>query len=205
MIPDNPNLYNDAKLSSRFQFPDSVSGSELEDWERGGLAIQDPSKGLNYQNWYGYWNPTDTTAYLVPDSTGIPQAIFVESNVVEFSFTFDQNMRWVSATRSASDALSFRWYDTALEAYTTTSYAEIASVRVTHDDKRDLQITQGVSDVILTYIRAGLVRWRVQRDRYLTEYSYSELPVPNNHRITNFGMNAKNRLQWRIGPRRINL
>jgi hypothetical protein len=208
MIPDNPNIRTinstNQDLLSPFQYPDNiVSTSELEDWEYGGIALQDPTQGLRYQVWKGWWDSDDETAYLQPDD-GVtdPIAIHTESNVEEFTFTFDHNMRWTSACRLDDDTVKFRWYDTLIEDYTTTTYSDYTSVRLAHDDKRSAQVNVGASDVILTYIRAGRVRWRIQRDRYLTEYTHNDLTVPAVYRITHFGMNTTSRLQWRLGFRR---
>lgn len=210
MIPSNPAVYvsnsTDSGLFSRFQSPgDRSDNSELRDWEYGGVAIQDPAEGLRYQIWEGYWNPSNSTAYLTPqDGAATPVEIFTELDVVEFTFSFDQNMRWCAATRNSSDEMKFRWYDTVSESYAINTYTGIHSVRLCHDDSRKLQVVGGKSDIILTYISAGQVCWRIQRDRYLIQYT-APGTYSSSYRITNFGMNTKNRLQWRIGPRRINL
>ena len=210
MIPDNPNIYqiteSNSHLVSQWLEPDarSTNDNELEDYEYGGIAIQDPSKGLQYQIWTGYWNPADSTAYLQPEDTSIaPTPIFAEPNVVEFCFTFDQNMRWVAATRKTNNTVQFRWYDSLAENYVTSNYSGIFSVRLCHDDKRAVQVTSGATDVILTYSRTGAVYWRIQRDRFLIEYS-KPLPISGSFRISHFGMSRSNRLQWRIGPRHLN-
>ena len=210
MIPDNPNIYQVTDSNRYLLFPwlepdaRSTNDNELEDYEYGGIAIQDPSLGLQYQVWTGYWNPADSTAYLQPEDTALaPIPIFTESDVVEFCFTFDQNMRWVAATRKADNTVQFRWYDSQVEAYVTSHFSGITSVRLCHDDKRAAQVNSGVTDVILTYSRAGAVYWRIQRDRFLIEYSKS-LPISGNFRISHFGMSKGNRLQWRIGPRHLN-
>ena len=209
MIPSNPLIYNidstNNFLVAPFQYPDNNSSSdELVDYEMGGLAIQDPSKGLRYQLWKGWWDSTDSTVYLEPEDTGVPIAIHTASNVIEFCFTFDQNMRWSTACRLSGNTVEHRWYDTAVEAYVTTTYPSIVSVRLALDDKRDMQVQSGVTDMILTYISGGQVKWRVQRDRFLTEYVHPSLAISDSFRISHFGMNTKNRLQWRIGPRHLN-
>lgn len=210
MLPSNPAVYQisdiNRYLRSSWMFPEARSANdELTDFEFGGILLQDPSRGLQYQVWKGYWNSSDSKAYLVPqDGEGTPIEIFTELNVIEFTFSFDQNMRWCAATRFTDKTMKFRWYDSVTEAYTVNTYTNIDSVRLTHDDKRDVQVNLGTSDVILTYLTANSLRWRVQRDRYLSEYAGPGV-YPLSHRITNFGMNTKNRLQWRIGPRRINL
>lgn len=207
MIPSNPLIYS-IDLTNKFlvaplQAPDNRSvTSELIDYELGGIALQDTAGGLRYQVWRGWWDEIDSTAYLAPDDdSSSPIAIFVQPGVVEFTFTFDQNMRWSAATRTADDTLHHRWYDSAVEAYVTTTYPGVTSVRLALDDKRDTQVQLGAPDMILTYVRSNQVRWRIQRDRFLTEYSHS-LAISDQHRITHFGMNKLNRLQWRIGLRR---
>ena len=202
MMPDN--RLSTRPIKGAFLFPENVRSPPLYDREYGGIAIQDPSEGLLFQVWLGYWNAADSTVYVEPSLVGAPVALFTEPDVVEFCFTFDQNMRWSTATRNSSNVLRHRWYDTAVEAYVITEYPGVSSVRLTLDDKRGTQVRLGVSDIILTYVRASQVRWRIQRDRFLTEYTYSGFTVPDDIRITHFGMNKINRLQWRLGPRRVN-
>ena len=208
MIPDNPLIYDidstNKFLVAPFQYPDNISSSsELVDYEMGGLAIQNPSKGLRYQMWKGWWDSTDSTAYLEPEDTGIAIPIHTASNVEEFCFTFDQNMRWSTACRFSGDTVEHRWYDTSVAAYVTTTYPSITSVRLALDDKRDMQVQLGGTDMIMTYISGGQVKWRIQRDRFLTEYIHPGPAISESFRISHFGMSTKNRLQWRIGPRRI--
>lgn len=203
MIPDNPNIYTIDKynisLVSPYQFPDDKTPkTELESYEMGGIALQDPSEGLKYQPWYGYWNPTDETVYLCPNITGTPIPIFTEPDVVEFAFTFDQNMRWSAVTRHEDNTVNHRWYDTSVANYVITPYTDMKSVAITLDDKRDLQIQSGVTDIIFTYLDlTGGVHWRVQRDRFLIQYTHTD-SVPPRCYITHFGMNSKQRLQWRF-------
>ena len=210
MIPDNPNIYQITESNSHLLFPWPVPDmwsaheSELKDYEYGGIAIQDPSKGLQYQIWTGYWNLADSTAYLQPEDTSLaPIPIFTESDVIEFCFTFDQNMRWVAATRKADNTVQFRWYNSQVEAYVTSHYSGIFSVRLCHDDKRASQVINNTTDVILTYSRTGAIYWRIQRDRFTVEYS-KPVAISNRFRISHFGMSYGNRLQWRIGPRHLN-
>lgn len=206
MIPGNPNLIiADRNLRAPFLAPDNrIEESELVAWELGGIAIQDTSEDLDYQNWKGYWDASDSTVYLVPDDTGIPIPLFVLPDVVEFSFTFDQNMRWSTVCRLSSNQLEHRWFDTAIGDYVVTTYSGIQSIGISLDDKSRLYVAAGRSDIILTYIKTtGQLCWRIQRDRFLTEYTQSGFSVPTTMRITHFGMNSKNRLQWRVGVRRI--
>ena len=206
MISDNPNLYSGEtaqRLLRAFKFPDNiVTDNELEDYEMGGIALQDPSKGMEFQVWQGYWNPVDKWIYLKPDNLDDPIPIFTEPDVEEFCFTFDQNMRWAAAIRTSTNLCKFLWYDSMVKAYVTTFISNVSSVRLTLDDKRFNQIQFGVADMIITTIEGGIVRWRIQRDRFGVAYSHPGSVSPR-ARITHFGMGENNRLQWRIASRRV--
>ena len=207
MIPDNPNLYtvdeDNKTVVAPFIFPDNRSNeTRLIDYERGGVAIQDTSKGLDYQSWTGYWDALTTGVYLVAETEAptVPVLLFSEADVEEFSFTFDSNMRWSTVTLSSTGTAKHRWYDSAAAAYVISTYPGVASPRLALDDKRDFQVKLGRPDIILTYIANSQVRWRIQRDRFLVEYSHPNYTVPANYRISNFGMSTKRRLQWRFAP-----
>lgn len=196
MIPDN--VLSTQVIRSRFNFPDSVAISGmLEDYELGGVALQDPSQGLEVKPWYGYWSPVDNTAYLVPDIDAAPIAIFTEPNVIEFSFTFDQNMRWAAAYFVADGTCKFRWFDSQVAAYVTSTYTGLTALKLCLDDKRTIQVQLGASDMLFTYIRDNTLYLRAQRDRFTIEYPL-RAELPSNLRITNFGMAANWRVQWRL-------
>lgn len=194
MMPDN--VLSTETIQGRFIPPDDIITDELTDYEMGGIAIQDPSQGLMVQPWIGFWKPEDSTVYIRPVESPTNIALFVEPNVIEFSFTFDQNMRWVTATRTADKKVKLRWFDATVAAYVISEFTNIDTFKLCLDDKREIQTQAGVSDVIFTYIKANSLYWRVQRDRYMTEY-YGINAIPGNVRITNFGMASNWRLQWR--------
>lgn len=198
MMPEN--ALSTEPVQGVFLYPDNVTPRKrIEDFELGGTAIQDPSNGLEVQPWFGYWSALDNRVYLRPNITGTPIDLgIVQANVVEMSFTFDQNMRWVLALLLADDSLKFYWYDTVISGYTISTYTDIYSAKLSLDDKRAKSIQLDTSDVILTYVKNDQSLYtRVQRDRYEIEYLMT-IDVPNNYRIINFGMAKNNRLQWRI-------
>lgn len=198
MIPGN--RLSVEPVVGKYYSPDNRKTSLLEWRQRGGIALQDPSQGLDLQSWYGVWSSVDSTVYLTPALTGIAQAIFTEPDVVEFSFAFDSNMRWTAVTRKADGVIKLRWYDATIGGYATTEFTGVYSVKLCHDDKRKYQVTKGASDVILSYIKGNSLYWRVQRDRYEVEYLGTDDLTPGVE-ITNFGMNDKYRLQWRLAKR----
>jgi hypothetical protein len=189
---------------SPFLFPDNVARrTELEDYEMGGIDIQDPSQGLMYQPWFGEIDATTKIATLVPLNSGeTPTVIFTETATpVEFSFSFDLNMRYTSVVRFADNTAKLRWYDTALPGYATTTYTGIQSCMLAMDDKRP--VNSGQADVIFTYLKTdNRLYFRAQRDRYLVEYPLTT-PLAPDLRITNFGMGKNLRLQWRLAVRRV--
>lgn len=196
MIPDN--VLSSKLLKSRFLSPDSmVTPTLLEDYETGGIALQDPSQGLLVQTWYGYWDSQDSTAYLVPGVDGTPIQIFTEPNVFEFSFTFDQNMRWVAVYFLVDGTCKLRWYDSQAQGYVVTVFTGLTAIKLCLDDKRRVQTNLGSSDVIFTYVTNNTLCFRQQRDRFTIEYPLQP-DLPDNLRIANFGMAMNLRLQWRL-------
>lgn len=200
MIPDNELSLR--PLQSKFIFPDGIIfGKPTQDYELGGIALQDPSKGLEYQPWYGYWEPSDSTVYLQPNMDGPKIAIFTEPNVFEFSFTFDQNMRYCAGTLLTNGNFNLRWYDTAAAAYVITPFAGIEGFKLALDDKRQPIVASGASDIIFTYISDQKLYFRAQRERFLIQHLLTD-NLPKNLMIANFGMNERFRMQWRLRYRK---
>ena len=152
--------------------PDDRNRELLVDYELGGIAIQDPSEGSDYQVW--------TLTYVSPDviatpDTGTPVTLFSltdladqSTELTEVSLAFDQNMNPFVAY--VQDSISwYWWYDSLAEAQVHTQMAAgVTSPRCALDDKR--YALAASSDIILAYIRTGNLYFRQQRDRYGTEY-----------------------------------
>ena len=160
------------------------------DFESGGIGIQDPSEGLNYQIWEAVLSDDN----VVLSSPNTPKFIaYTGSNITEISFTFDRNMNFTLAFIQNGEAKLY-WYDSQLGAMTTTNYgATVSSPRVSLDDKRDLQ--SAVSDVIFAYVKDNNLCYRQQRDRFQTEYILKSGGV---NKLKKFGINTKYRLQFLI-------
>lgn len=201
MLPEN-------KLSTRsldvtYLYPDGIVFDNLvEDFEMGGIAIQDPSEGLQYQPWRGYWEPLDNTVYLRPNIIGDPIALFTETDVFEFSFAFDQNMRYATALFKTNGDCKFTWFNSLVGDYVTDTYTGLTAFKLSLDDKREAAVQSGDADVLFTYIKDNNLYFRAQRDRYLVEYLLAE-DLPKNLLISNFGMGNRYRMQWRLRYRRL--
>jgi hypothetical protein len=177
----SPTTYNIGDIAPRQNL--------LEDFELGGVALNDSSQGRYTQRWKGWYdsgniylnNEADATSILV--NSGL-------SNVLEVSITFDGSMAPVIAYLVGTTT-NLYWYDAIIPGYTTLSYSGCTSPMLCYDDKRESETTN--SDIMLFYIRNGGIYYRQQRDRFTIEYTLIA-SVPSG-RIMNVGMNLENRLQ----------
>lgn len=174
MMPDNE--LSSVPVPYRFVGARSLGITKTIDYEDGGIAIRDPSQGLNYQRWRArLFNAGKEDSYVVLDAREVPETVVLEEPYIEeFSFTFDQNMQPMIAYVVGGNAY-FRWYDTTIEDFTVTDLGAVLTPRVFYDDKRFLG-SEGYqrSDVILGYVRDGNLYMRMQRDRYEDEYLLAE-------------------------------
>lgn len=168
---------------------DRLRSSLLVDYEMGGLAIGDPSRGLRLQPWEArVWAGMIQTR---PEAGGSWYDITSDVDITEIALAFDQNMR-PSVSYVAGGVAKFYWYDAFTAAFATTTLTGASSPVVTMDDKREMQV--GLNDVLLFYLKAGRVMHRVQRDRYLIEYDLAPIPTGTT-RILQWGMSNINRIQ----------
>lgn len=176
-------------LGARAQvFPDYI------DYADGGVGIQDPSLGLDYQVW---------TAEIVEDivedrivlsaPTHPATTVYTGDDITEVSLAFDQNMNPVIAFVEAGVAKLY-WYDTLVgEQAVTAIPGGVTHPRVALDDNREFN--RANSDVILAYIKDGALYYRQQRDRYQIERQLSSGPWIALVRI---GMGSTLRFQFQV-------
>lgn len=175
--------------------PGAARDGLLVDTEMGGVALNDPSQGLNVKLWTARYEPETGNLYLsAPDVTEVVG--FTRAGITEISLTFDQNMNPFVAFVQDGRA-KFWWFDTVAGEQTFAESLLSASVitpRCTLDDKR--QLTTSSSDIILAYVRESALYYRQQRDRYESEYLLGTLEPYT--RLIRVGMNSGNRLQWEL-------
>lgn len=176
-------------LGARAQvFPDYI------DYMDGGVAIQDPSLGLNYQVW---------TAEIVSDviednimlsaPTFPATSVYTGDDITEVSLAFDQSMQPAVAFVEAGVA-KLLWYDTTVSELVATEIpGNVTHPRVALDDNREFN--RANSDIILAYIRDGALYYRQQRDRYTIERQLSSGPWIALVRI---GMGSTLRFQFQV-------
>src|SRR5690554_634387 len=87
----------------------SLPVSKMCDYEDGGIGIQDPSAGLEYQVWRTRVT-TDGTRILLGAANHPEQVIYTGTGITEVSLSFDGNMRphfaWVE-----EGVAKFNWYN----------------------------------------------------------------------------------------------
>lgn len=179
-----------------FLAPDDVDRALKQDYELGGIALEDASLGLQYQLWRLTFNETTKDVELQPNAGGSMTVMFNSPQLTELSFTFDQLMRpliaWVE-----DGVVKLRWFDPIAGAIITDAYFGVSSPFMCLDERRPLLIGSG--DALLAYIRNGRVYYRQQRDRFDTEIALGDVTLPEGRsRIINFGITNKLRLQATI-------
>lgn len=179
-------------VPAQFRYPRNVPRAPLIDYEYGGVALNDATKGLRYQVWKGEY----IDEQIVLSAPEVPAFALLDlPNVSEFGFTFDQNMNPFVAYELTTGEARFYWFDSTIPGFTTTTLpAGSMSPRCALDDNRALQIP--VSDIILAYVREGSLYFRAQRDRYLVEYLLSS--SIGDSRLLQVGLSEQLRFQFQL-------
>lgn len=186
--------FTDEPVEGNFLAPDDrARTSLLVDYELGGIAIGDPSQGLQYQVWEA--RVAGGVIQTRPESGGAWTDITSASSITEIALAFDQNMR-PQVAYMAGGVCRFYWYDADSAAYVTSSFPGATSPVVSMDDKRAAEV--GLNDVVLFYLSGGNVIYRRQRDRYGVAYLMEAVPSGTT-RIIRWGMTDQLRFQLEFG------
>ena len=191
------NTFFDGGTGSEFLVPDNfIPIIPTVDRELGGIALSDPSQGLQVQDWECSWNALTDNIEVYPVGSTTKTAIINAPLVTKVSLAFDANMRPYIAY--CSDGVNyFRWYDAAAGDYTTTTFAAERDLCVTHDIKTFELVQSNVTDVLLFYLRGDGVFYRRQRDRYTIEYRIATLSN-NLAKLAGVGLSRENRIQLQL-------
>lgn len=182
-------------IKGDFLLPDRLGRkSKVEDFERGGVALNNPTDGLDVRDWR--IRILGTIARLGPYPEGPEIDLFFDAGMTEISLAFDQNMR-PAVAYIANGVTKLFWYDTALAAQTTTSFGGgLRTPFLTLDDKRASQ--SSANDILFFYLVGTTLRYRMQRERYQTERTIYTGLLPN-AQIKRVGMGTNLRLHIEIG------
>ncbi len=150
---------------------DHARVNTLYDFERGGVALNDASAGIDGYDWKAWVDGDDILIARAPYDS--PTTLITAAGTTWVSLAFDQNMRPALAYTQAG-ACKLYWYDTTIPGPTTSTFADCTSPMLCMDDKR--QGADQYNDILFFYVRAGSIRYRQQRDRYATERTLVAVP-----------------------------
>lgn len=165
MLPGIAPYIIDEKQYAALIYPRSRNYQPNESWDRGGVALSDPSEGIFGYIWRA-WIDADNI-YVERVDQGIPFLVLTDVDITEVDLTFDQNMRVCVTYVSAGDVKLY-WYDGSVQKMATTTYTGITNPCVSLDDRREFNINN--SDIIFAYVKGNQLCCRFQRDRYITEH-----------------------------------
>lgn len=188
MLPDNE--LSSSPVPAVFIGGRALPVRDTVDYELGGIALNDPSEGLQYQIWRA--RIESEGAEIIIDAQNVdPFVLIAGVNITEVSISFDQNMNPVVAYVEDGTPKLY-WYDSTVPGMVTTSFADIVTPRVSMDDKRKSQSQN--NDVIFAYMKNSNLYMRMQRDRYSVEYLLAEdIDSPG---LIKIGMSRQNRFQF---------
>jgi hypothetical protein len=173
MMPDN--VFSTETYLADFLDPHARSLKDpLIDYAKGGIALNDPSEGLNYQVWRAY--VTDEGVWVRRDGIDDSQLVIAGENIDYVSLSFDQNMNPAISYRQA-DIVKLYWFDTVASAMVTTEYPMASVGCLVHDDVRDSRVQNGKSDILFFTVENDMIQHRRQRDRYSTLYPLANIPI----------------------------
>lgn len=161
-----------------FLSPDSfVSETRTLEREKGGIAISDPSQGINIHTWQSSYDSSSGTIRLTNlDTAAVYDILTGIMSVTDLSFAFDASMRPNLGYKLADGTSKIRYYDTVTEAFITVTLPTGAGVpRLCHDDKRDEMVLLNVTDVLIFYVLSDVVYYLLQRERFLTPHQVATL------------------------------
>jgi hypothetical protein len=160
----------------------------LSDVHFGGVALGDPSLGITYQLWTAFSDGVNI--YLTAPNTP-PFVQLANVNAVWVGLAMDQNARAFITYADKNGNAFYYWFDSTIPGYRTTPIPGIVfRPFATLDDSRPVELVS--SDVILAYVRAGVLYFRAQRDRFGVEYTLGAAPAT----LVQIGMNSRNRFQF---------
>jgi hypothetical protein len=163
IVDDIPEPYNDYGLKPYVPF--GISNITI-----GPIGINDPSKELNNRFWATYFNPSTNDIELEDIENEITTIIINEPDgVTNIGLAFDQNANDVYAWITGLGELKLRWFDASLPGDAVLSLGQAQSVTITMDTK--YFPSSADSDILIFYIRDEAIYYRIQRDKYATEYA----------------------------------
>lgn len=178
---------------SYWLYPHPTPFNPLVDYEMGGIAIGNSSKGLDAALWKLFYNDNQIKLGKVGYAA---ESLFIVPDLKKLALAFDQNMHPCYAWENGvENYVNLIFYDTTINANTTLTFNNISSPCLTLDDHR-LSFS-GTSDIIFAYIKNNRLCYRQQRERFGVERILSESNV-DGKQLTRVAMNRTNCLQFEM-------
>ncbi len=175
MIPNSPEWeYLDAEPNEYLGLdeiqPDNLIGVGVQAVKSGPYVLELSEGSINDRWWLMY--QYEGTVVIRP-SDGILWGdyieLFIETGTIsEIDFTFDQLGRPITVYL-VDDQLYLNWYDPIAEEQTSTNLGIATSCAAGFDYVNDTSNPD--SDAMIAYVREDTLYWRLQRERWVTEYS----------------------------------
>lgn len=150
-------------VPSQLISPDNRPITGLTDWERGGVAIQNATQGINAFDWL--LSVIGDTVTLTREGA-LTQNVFSRPGIQEISFSFDQNMN-PAFVYKVDGIMYLRWFDSFVNQIVTTNFGPGRTPKLSMDDKRTTSLN--TNDIIFAYLRDDELLYRQQRDRFTIE------------------------------------
>jgi len=190
MIPED--RFSSTTLQGQLHNPWSRRADISLHW--GPIAIQDPSQGLRAR----LWKARSVGNAILLSAPGVAEENWYThtEDLEQVSLSFDQNGRPAVAFVDSAGGTYLRWFDPVPNAVVNMPLVGITP-RVTLDDSRPQNLSN--SDIILGYVRGGVVRYRIQRERFQDEHTpplgVGGAPAQAS-RLHHISMNSNLRLQF---------
>lgn len=141
---------------------------EIKDITIGPIGLNDTSEGLAYKFWTSYVIGNDL---YIEDIDLANQTLILNEplGIVNIGLAFDQNSNDTYAYIDGSGDLKIRFFDAAIPGDVILNIGTAQSLTFTMDMK--YYPASADSDILLFYIRSGAIYYRLQRDKYATEYA----------------------------------
>lgn len=192
MLPENKVTVT--KQPPQWYVPERLN--QRIDYEKGGIALQNPSWGLNYQLWTLEYREYDHTLVLrgqiVPDiilKTGLV-------DVISVGLSFDQNMTPIYFYSIGTQTF-FNWV-TPEGVAQEIILPNIRNPQLSRDEYRDFNLHN--ADVILSYVSGKQLIVRYQRHRFLPQYAQAIYTLPSDYEVVQVGLTKRMRYEFFLKP-----
>lgn len=181
---------------------EAIRGEPLNPWSRdrktayhwGPVQVQNPSQGLLVK----IWTLRAEGGKAILSAPGSPtKTLFTRgADIDNINLSFDQNGRPCVCFEEEGGGAHLYWFDPVPNEPVFMPITG-ESPRITLDDARPFNGAN--SDVVLAYIRDGIIRHRRQRDRFMDEYTPTlgpDGPPVEADLLHHISMNSNLRLEY---------